>query len=90
MFAPDTDRGIARRLLRESYVDEKTTHGLQSWESKSRRRDAPDDILALTDVGAFTPTFIRWPTMKRAQYNKKFVVFDRPNPLGGIVAEGIF
>ena len=51
------------------------------------------DILCidLQDVGARFYTYIytmAYAMEACAQYNKKFVVFDRPNPLGGIVAEG--
>ena len=45
----------------------------------------------MQDVGARFYTYIytmAYAMEACAQYNKKFVVFDRPNPLGGIVAEG--
>ena len=48
------------------------------------------DILCvdLQDVGArFTPTFTMAYAMVACSNRTKFVVFDRPNPLGGVVVE---
>lgn len=81
----------------ESYVDEKTgltvysLYGNQKKPTAGMLQDVDILCIDLQDVGARFYTYIytmAYAMEACAQYNKKFVVFDRPNPLGGIVAEG--
>src|SRR5690606_27276272 len=79
----------------ESYVDEKTgltvysLYGNQKKPTAGMLQDVDILCIDLQDVGARFYTYIytmAYAMEACAQYNKKFVVFDRPNPLGGIVA----
>ncbi|MDO9628706.1 MAG: DUF1343 domain-containing protein [Acholeplasmataceae bacterium] len=81
----------------DTYLDEKTGCTVFSLYGETRKptKEMMDqiDILCfdIQDVGARYYTFIY--TMSHAmmackEYGKEFVVFDRPNPVGGIEVEG--
>ncbi len=81
----------------DPYVDEKTGSMVYSLYGETRKPTkemlADIDILAydIQDVGARFYTFIytmAYSMQAAKDENKLFVVFDRPNPLGGLEVEG--
>jgi uncharacterized protein YbbC (DUF1343 family) len=99
LFSPE--HGIRGNLQAgvhlEPYVDEKTNVMVYSLYGKTRKptKEMLDgiDVLAfdMQDVGARFYTYLytmAYAMIACAEYGKKFVVFDRPNPLDGVHVEG--
>ena len=99
LYAPEHGvRGDLQAGVRlENYHDEETgcmVYSLYGQNKKPSYEMLKDiDILCfdIQDVGARFYTFIytmAYAMMAAKEFNKKFVVFDRPNPVGGIEVEG--
>ena len=99
LFSPE--HGVKGELQDQekclSFKDEKTSipvyslYGKHLAPDKGMLKDMDTIIFDIQDVGARFYTFI-W-TMelameKAGQYNKRFVVLDRPNPINGLDIEG--
>ncbi len=81
----------------ENYHDEETgcmvysLYGQNKKPSYDMLKDIDVLCFDIQDVGARFYTFIytmAYAMMAAKEFNKKFVVFDRPNPVGGIEVEG--
>lgn len=99
LYAPEHGvRGDLQAGVRlENYVDDETGCMVYSLYGKDKKPsyDMLKDIDVLCfdiqDVGARFYTFIytmAYAMMAAKEFGKKFVVFDRPNPVGGIEVEG--
>ena len=99
LYAPEHGvRGDLQACVRlENYVDEETGCMVYSLYGKDKKPsyDMLKDIDVLCfdiqDVGARFYTFIytmAYAMMAAKEFNKKFIVFDRPNPVGGMEVEG--
>ncbi len=99
LFAPEHGvRGdIQAGLDISSYTDERTglpvysLYGDMKAESEKIFSTLDTVIFDIQDVGArfYTYLYTMTDAMKKcAEYGVKFIVLDRPNPLGGIKAEG--
>jgi uncharacterized protein YbbC (DUF1343 family) len=99
LFSPEHGvRGnIQAGVKLDPYVDEKTGCMVYSLYGETRRptKEMMDEIdllcFDIQDVGARFYTFLYTMTyaMEACQmYQKQMVVFDRPNPLGGVEVEG--
>lgn len=99
LFAPEHGvRGDLQAGVRlENYVDQETgckVYSLYGKDKKPSEEMLKDiDVLCfdIQDVGARFYTFIytmAYAMMAAKAFGKKFVVFDRPNPVGGIEVEG--
>lgn len=99
LYAPEHGvRGDLQAGVRlENYHDEETgcmVYSLYGQNKKPSYEMLKDiDILCfdIQDVGARFYTFIytmAYAMMAAKEFNKKFVVFDRPNPVGGMEVEG--
>jgi len=99
LFAPE--HGIRGELQAgvhfNDYVDEQTDCKVYSVYGKSKAPSSDMlkevDVICfdIQDVGARFYTFIysmAYAMMACSKHNKTFVVFDRPNPLGGLKVEG--
>ncbi len=84
-------------VIVDTYVDEKTGIMVYSLYGKNKKPSAevllPIDIMVMDvqDVGSRYYTFLSTMayTMEAcAEFNKPFVILDRPNPLGGVKVEG--
>ena len=99
LFGPE--HGILGELQdQESYVVSKNNkiglpiyslYGNQLAPTQKMLKNVDILVFDIQDVGARYYTFI-WTMVlamkKAAQYEKRFVVFDRPNPINGIAVEG--
>ncbi len=81
----------------DTYVDELTNITVYSLYGKSKKpsKEIMDNIdvmcIDIQDNGSRYYTFIytmAYAMMACQEYDKEFVVFDRPNPIGGIKVEG--
>jgi len=81
----------------ESYIDEKTNLPVYSLYGKNKKPTKEMmnkiDVLIfdIQDIGIRTYTYIytmSYVMESAAEYNKEFIVLDRPNPLGGTKVEG--
>jgi uncharacterized protein YbbC (DUF1343 family) len=99
LFSPEHGvRGnIQAGVKLDPYIDEKTGCMVYSLYGETRRptKEMMDEIdllcFDIQDVGARFYTFLYTMTyaMEACQmYQKQMVVFDRPNPLGGVEVEG--
>ncbi len=99
LYAPEHGvRGDLQAGVRlESYDDEKTGCKVYSLYGKDKKpsyemlKDIDVLCFDIQDVGARFYTFIytmAYAMMAAKEFGKKFVVFDRPNPVGGVEVEG--
>ena len=99
LYAPEHGvRGDLQAGVRlENYHDEETGCMVYSLYGQNKKPSYDMvkniDILCfdIQDVGARFYTFIytmAYAMMAAKEFNKKFVVFDRPNPVGGLEVEG--
>lgn len=99
LFSPEhgVRASIQAGMSLDTYVDEETGITVYSLYGKSKKptKEMMDtlDIMSIDiqDNGSRYYTFIytmAYAMMACAEYNKTFVVFDRPNPIGGIHVEG--
>jgi uncharacterized protein YbbC (DUF1343 family) len=99
LYAPEHGvRGDLQAGVRlENYFDQETgckvysLYGKDKKPSKEMLKDVDVLCFDIQDVGARFYTFIytmAYAMMAAKEFNKKFVVFDRPNPVGGIEVEG--
>ncbi len=99
LYAPEHGvRGDLQAGVRlENYLDEETGCKVYSLYGKDKKPSYEMlegiDVLCfdIQDVGARFYTFIytmAYAMMAAKEFDKKFVVFDRPNPVGGIEVEG--
>lgn len=81
----------------DSYIDEETNVVVHSLYGKTKKptKEMMDEIdimcIDIQDAGSRFYTFIytmAYAMMACKEYNKKFVVFDRPNPAGCEIVEG--
>ncbi len=99
LFAPEHGiRGdLPDAIKTESYVDKRT--GIQVWSLYGKHLKPTQAMLAnvdvlvydIQDVGARFYTFISTMGLAMeaaAEYGKKFIVLDRPNPINGVTIEG--
>jgi uncharacterized protein YbbC (DUF1343 family) len=99
LFAPEHGiRGeVQAGVQLDTYTDKKTGLTVYSLYGKSKRptKEMLDNIdiicFDIQDVGCRFYTYIwtlAYVMEAAAEFNKKVVVFDRPNPLGGLRVEG--
>jgi len=99
IFAPEHgfrgDRADAVRI--DSYIDDRT--GIRVWSLYGRNLKPTEEMLEeidilmydIQDVGARFYTFISTMGLAMeaaAEYGKKFIILDRPNPITGAILEG--
>lgn len=99
LFSPEHGvRGDIQAGIRmDSYVDKKTNCMVYSLYGKDKK-PSPEmlgnlDVIVfdIQDVGARYYTYLytmAYAMIAAAENNKKFIVFDRPNPVGGVEVEG--
>ena len=99
LFSPEhgVRASIQAGMKLDTYVDEETNITVYSLYGKDKKpsKEVMDkiDVMAIDiqDNGSRYYTFIytmAYAMMACKEYNKKFVVFDRPNPINGIKVEG--